>query len=252
MARLTHCVCGATAAQTFSRGGLDILVCKCGVGRLYGEVDMQQLDADYRSGQYHRAADRHQDCVPYADRYTHDLYIATVRWQRYGEVLGGRRMRAIRTTLDVGSANGAFCDYLASMGLKAWGIEPAPDFARTNVITGTLADLFDATGTPIGFHSALGLGRVDLITFHDVLEHCVDPQAELGRAAALLKGGGVLIIDVPFVWGADGAGEKHFKAEHLWHFCNEALVKMVNQAGLAAIASYHPIPGKLVLCAEKP
>lgn len=248
MARLTRCVCGLAPAQTFSRANLHVLICKCGVGRLDGEVDTEHLEADYRSGHYHRVADRHLDCVPYADRYTHDLYIATVRWQRYGEVLGKERMARVRNTIDIGSANGAFVDYLSSTGLNAWGIEPAPDFARDNVLTTTLGDLFSERSSrlpKLAPSCAIGLGRADLITYHDVLEHLVDPQSELRDARALLAHRGVLIVDVPDVW--NGAGEHHWKAEHLWYFTEKSIATLMRNVGISVIAHDRPIPGKQVV-----
>lgn len=253
MATLTHCVCGLVAAQVFSRGGLNVLVCKCGVGRLNGTVDTDELEAAYRSGKYHRVSDRHTDCVPYADRYTSDLYVATVRWKRYGEILGGARLGRIRNTVDVGAANAAFVDYLSSLGLNAWGVEPSPDFARANVVTGTLTDLF--TDGRLGkldgaIYSAIGLGRADLITYHDVLEHLVDPQAELKVAASLLAPGGVLIIDVPDVW--NGTGEKHFKAEHLWYFTGGSIIALMASAGVPVLATDCPLPGKQVFYGMRP
>lgn len=242
MARLKTCVCGLGGGRAVTRAGLALTLCECGV--LRSAEDMQGVELQYRTGDYHRSTTRHAGCQPYAERYQHDLQIAAQRWQRYGAVLGPR-LEAVRSAVDVGCGNGAFVDFLAALRIESWGVEPAPEFGRERVATGTLSDFVWAESLVC---TGQLIREVDLITFHDVLEHVVEPLEELQRAVSLLGPRGLVIVDVPDVFG--GAGEHHLKSEHLWYYSHDALVALFRRAGLTVIGRDQPIPGKLVLYGE--
>jgi len=93
--------------------------------------------------------------------------------------------------LDVGCHRGAFGETIARRGCEVWGIEPDPAAAAVaesrlaRVIVGFFPD--DMTpGEPF-----------DCITFNDVLEHMVDPQAALAAAAEHLVPGGYVVASIP-------------------------------------------------------
>lgn len=224
---LGDCLCGRSTGEYFARNGVDILRCRCGVGRRVPGESREEYEAQY-TGAYHASKDRHAGCTPYAERYRHDRYIASIRWASYRTVLGAR---SVVRALDVGCANGAFVDYLVGFGVDAYGVDPDPAMARERVYTGTLAQVADVE-------------RFDLITMHDVLEHMVDPKAAVKRCASLLADSGLLIIDVPEVWGGDG--DHHFKTEHLWYFTSASIASMFVANELLVAGFSYPIPGKLV------
>lgn len=213
-----------------------IASCSCGVKRSHGElVDAGAVLLQYSSGSYHESTDRHANVVPYAERYANDLAVAKIRADKYNDVIGS----VGPLVLDVGAANGAFVDYLRNEEyVEAWGIEPDPRFAREHIVTGTI-------------HTAeLEHSGFDVITYHDVLEHIVDPREEVIAAAGKLNEGGTLILDVPDVQVP--AGMKHYKAEHLWYFTLRSLVDLILEAQLELSRVDFPIPGKLVVYAHKP
>lgn len=230
MSLIDRCLCGARAFSLITRNELPVAVCTCGVEHLALELAPAEYEAQYR-GDYHRAVDRHPGCIPYAERYAHDKRVALRRWHRYGDVLGDDRMAAVRSSLDVGAANGAWVDFLRELGIDAHGIDPDPAMARGTITTGTVAAVN---------HGA----TFDLVTFHDVLEHTLDPRTEVLHAARLCAPGGLLVVDVPDV--SVEAGRHHYKAEHPWYFTETALQELLEHAGFATLALDRPLPGKMV------
>jgi SAM-dependent methyltransferase len=230
---IKRCICGRTEwAAICRRNGLSIAACACGVMYLYSPISAAEYQAQY-CGSYHRSADRHPGCIPYAERYAHDTHIADLRWRRYLEILGARAL-VFRTALDVGAANGAFVDYLVHLDFEAIGIDPDPASRTVHVQNCRIDEL---------------TLHFDLITYHDVLEHILDPAAELQHAADRLEPNGVLVIDVPDVSVLQGA--HHFKAEHPWYFTLGSLEQLVKLTGLKLLAHDFPIPGKLVVYAAR-
>ena len=224
---IERCVCGRTGYREVERFGIRVGLCECGTGRQLTEKTEAEYFRQYL-GEYHNSESRHDGCVPYRERYEHDRSVAGIRWRRYGVILGDR-IAQIDTALDVGVGNGAFVDFLAAQGVAASGVDPDPPATR-NVMQGTVRDI----------------DRVfDLVTYHDVLEHIVDPAAELAAARRI---GRLLIVDVPDVF--DGHGDHHYKAEHLWYFSQRSLAGLAEQAGFRVLATDKPIPGKTVLFCE--
>jgi 2-polyprenyl-3-methyl-5-hydroxy-6-metoxy-1,4-benzoquinol methylase len=197
----------------------------------------EQYEAQYLTGSYQKSSDRHSGCVPYGERYEHDLEVSIKRWVRYGEVLNGKTHN-LRSALDVGCANGAFVDAALSNDVSGWGIDlsivrsPHPRYAASRVFD--LPEYFPR--------------QFDLITYHDVLEHVIDPAAELVAARKVSTLGGVIIIDVPDV--STPEGHHHYKPEHLWYFNEEALRRLLASARFEIVAGDRPIPGKLVVYGE--
>jgi 2-polyprenyl-3-methyl-5-hydroxy-6-metoxy-1,4-benzoquinol methylase len=86
------------------------------------------------------------------------------------------------TLLDVGAGTGLLVAEARARGLKAEGVEPSRWCVETalavnqvDLLCGTVQELRDR------------LGRYDLLTLIDVIEHTVDPAGLLREAAALLS-----------------------------------------------------------------
>ena len=235
MPLISTCLCGSSGpfTQFVPIEGMTCARCSCGVEHQVTEQTREEYEAQYVGGAYHASVDRHPGCIRYRDRYEHDYKVAAQRFQRYDEII---KLGRLVTALDVGCANCAFVDYLRDRGMLAWGVEPDPAMARQYVSTGSLQKMN-------GAHRFF-----DLITFHDVLEHIVDPYAELVAAAARLRKGGAVVVDVPDV--STTAGHHHYKPEHVWFFTAQSLALLFARTGLRATRFDYPVQGKLVVYGE--
>lgn len=232
----TRCLCGASETEVIGwkderpvgRCARCALVRTCGVPRDYMML--------YTAGdRYHSGRTGH---IPYRDRFDHDQTIACRRWPR---------LMAHLRLLDVGCANGAFVRYAAAQGMLAEGLEPNPGMACWAA---------KHCGRPVHQSWDTITGPFDIITYHDVIEHVVDPFAELVSMQPYLRIGGMVVIDTP---DADdprfadlGLSWHHMKPqEHLWFFTERHLRGLAERAGLAVDQVDRPIPGKIVLYARR-
>ncbi len=147
--------------------------------------------------------------------------------------------------LDVGSAHGGFVALLRWAGYDASGLDLSPatnEFARAAfgvpVLTGPLEE------------QDIARSSLDVVAALDVLEHLPDPLGFLRRVAALLRPGGVLLLQTPcYPEGASLAGLEsrqdrfldHLHAdEHLHLFSKTAVGKLCAAAGLPQVVFLDP------------
>jgi 2-polyprenyl-6-hydroxyphenyl methylase/3-demethylubiquinone-9 3-methyltransferase len=106
-----------------------------------------------------------------------------------------RRPLEGKTALDVGCGAGLLAEPLARLGAKVTGV----DAARANVAVAR--EHAEGAGLSIDYRhgelAALGLGRFDLVTAMEVLEHVADKAAFLGSLARHLAPGGLLVLSTP-------------------------------------------------------
>ncbi|MFN7976235.1 MAG: class I SAM-dependent methyltransferase [Acidobacteriota bacterium] len=137
--------------------------------------------------------------------------------------------------LDVGCAAGYFLDAAQKAGWDAYGLDPNRDFiARAQerhglaVFEGTLATV------------PLEAGSFDVITMWDVLEHTTDPRAELRRAYALLRTGGLLFVNFPNIGSLlarlSGSSWWFLLSHHLYYFTPATLTRILEGEGFGVIA----------------
>ena len=107
----------------------------------------------------------------------------------------GLRPLAGRRALDVGCGAGLLAEPLARLGAKVTGV----DAAQANVAVAR--EHAEGAGLSIDYRhgelAALGLGRFDLVTAMEVLEHVADKAAFLGSLARHLAPGGLLVLSTP-------------------------------------------------------
>ena len=118
--------------------------------------------------------------------------------------------------LDVGSGYGFFVDFLASKGYDAHGLEISSD--RMVLADGNMRGSF--------FHRALDdafvdehAGTFDAVTAYHVVEHLRDPVGTVARMFRLVRGGGLVVIEVPNL-ADELAGQISEYASHLWQICH--------------------------------
>lgn len=132
--------------------------------------------------------------------------------------------------LDVGCATGAFVAAAAAAGWDAWGLEYSvaatarASAAGLNVRAGTLsAGAFEGE-------------TFDAITAWHVVEHLIDPVADLRRMRALARPRGLLVVETPNVRsiGALLKGDRWSQIrppEHINFFDRRSLTRTLEKAG---------------------
>jgi 2-polyprenyl-6-hydroxyphenyl methylase / 3-demethylubiquinone-9 3-methyltransferase len=100
-----------------------------------------------------------------------------------------------KTVLDVGCGAGLLCEPLARLGGTVTGVDAAPENAAAATAHAAVSGLdIDYRS---GELSAQGLGKFDVVTCMEVIEHVTDPAAFVGEIAAHLKPDGLLILSTP-------------------------------------------------------
>jgi len=171
-----------------------------------------------------------------AKDYDHDLRIAKLRANDYG-IYGGCEL----ILLDVGSGSGAFVDECRSRGAAAYGCEISQyAYAPTGnfIYNGMLEDI------------AFPTDHFDVVTCHDVLEHCLDPVSFIKEMFRITKQGGKCIIDFPNFHVE--AGKHHWKIEHIWYFNTDQLKELLAKTGFIISGIKNPIESKILFTCAKP
>ncbi len=148
-----------------------------------------------------------------------------------------------KTALDVGCGAGLLCEPLARMGAAVTGV----DAAEKNV--SVARDHAKQSGLEIDYRagelSVQKLGKFDLVTSMEVLEHVTDPGAFISGLAQHLKPDGLLIMSTPnrtiaskllLVEGAERFGQVP-RGTHDWNkfLTPEEISALLADAGLEIV-----------------
>lgn len=136
--------------------------------------------------------------------------------------------------LDVGTAAGAFLKAARDDGWDAVGIEPnrwLAEWGRQHYGVTVHVGSIDTVPLP--------LAAFDVLTLWDVIEHTPDPLHVLRRARALLKPGGLLIVNYPDIgsWIARAMGRSwpFLSSVHLYYFTRRTMRATLDRAGFDTV-----------------
>jgi len=150
-----------------------------------------------------------------------------------------------KSALDVGCGAGLLCEPLSRLGAEVTGVDAAPENAAA------AATHAEAAGLDIrymaGELAALDLGRFDLVTAMEVIEHVADKPAFVAALESKLADGGLLILSTPnrtpasrllLVGAAEAVGAVP-KGTHHWDdfVTPEELTDLLADAGLTVTAT---------------
>lgn len=115
-----------------------------------------------------------------------------------GATTGELGLGADSLVVEIGSNDGYLLRHFAAAGARVLGIDPAEGPARAARAVGVPTEIayFDAAlaGQLVADH-----GRADLVVANNVLAHVPDPNQLLAGAARLLKPGGLLSVEAPYL-----------------------------------------------------
>jgi 2-polyprenyl-3-methyl-5-hydroxy-6-metoxy-1,4-benzoquinol methylase len=140
--------------------------------------------------------------------------------------------------IDVGCAAGFFVDEARLAGWDASGVDVSESmvaFARSKLGVSARTATFTQADVP---------GPLDVVTMWDYIEHSVDPCADLAKAAALLRPGGVIAISTGDIGAptARAAGRRwHLLTpeHHNFFFDQRTLRRLLEQTGFEVAEIRH-------------
>jgi 2-polyprenyl-3-methyl-5-hydroxy-6-metoxy-1,4-benzoquinol methylase len=239
-------LCGsADVTPAFSEPPYTVMRCgSCGLGFVTPRLDSQGLIDIYATDEYWRSTSpKTQGYHDY--RADQPLYLKTFR-KRLSYAL--RNGPSSGRVLDVGCAAGFCMAALRERGFDVYGVEVSEAIG---------SHARDALG--FGDHVFLGTLQdsphedesFDAVFMWDVVEHVPDPSALLAKAYALLKPGGLIVLETQDIDSrfAQTLGPKwhHYKhAEHIYHFTPSVVNSLFETAGFVPDRLTHRYGGKYV------
>jgi SAM-dependent methyltransferase len=233
---MSRCACCQGELATAELRGVDRLLAtpgafsvaqcpRCAAGLTLPEEPVDRLGAFYPSGYSAHQPTRGPTALASA---------VIGAWNRRRALkkppLAELRARAPGRMVDVGCGRGDLGAWLIRLGWKVTGVEPSPEAAAAaqerglDVQVGSLAD------------ADLPTESYDAASFQHSLEHLPDPVADLGRVAAALRPGGVVLITVPHFGGAQARlfGSRWYHLDlprHRVHFTRAGLRRALERSG---------------------
>ncbi len=105
------------------------------------------------------------------------------------------RPLAGKTALDIGCGAGLVCEPLARLGADITGVDASAENVSVAAAHAEMSGL--DVRYMAGEVAGLDIGKFDLVTCLEVIEHVADKRAFLGDVAARLAPGGLLVMSTP-------------------------------------------------------
>jgi SAM-dependent methyltransferase len=211
----------------FNVNGCRIMRCRA-CGMQYADFDgSPQFTKDFYTGDFFRGGHEKFGYADYVGDKGNNMRMAADRKKFVEQYVSGG------TVLDVGCAAGFF---LEGLGPKwdRYGCEPCEEIA-------TIArEKFGDRISCVPFEQYQPEAQFDVITLWDSLEHVVDPNAVLAKAATLLKEDGFLFVGTPdagspAAWLLGRRWYYYVPPAHLFFFSRRTLPLMLNKHGFAVL-----------------
>jgi SAM-dependent methyltransferase len=170
------------------------------------------------------------------------------RYKLDRDVLPHRRSGRL---LDVGASSGGLVRQALDLGFEAAGLEPSHEVcARARQVHGVR--MYEGSLADQDFAE----GSWDVITLHDVLEHCFEPVREICEIHRVLAVGGIVVIETPTTdslhhadHGVDWSTISPLEHVHL--FSQGAAQQLLEGAGFRTLDLHCPHEDNWIYVGEK-
>jgi 2-polyprenyl-3-methyl-5-hydroxy-6-metoxy-1,4-benzoquinol methylase len=210
-------------------GGIDLVQClACATIRSREVADPSELYSDgYHDGADGRFVSPHPLFAAYVERVHRDRL-----------ALLGRVIRPPGRLVDVGCGDGGFLVAARVEGWRVAGVEPVGALAVRR--SAELGIDIRSGSLPVP-----DFGDVDVVTALHVLEHVPDPVDLLRQLVDVVRGGGIVTVEVPNFGSAArrvlGGGWSLLQPdEHITHFTAASLRRAFAEAGLGNVVITSP------------
>lgn len=206
--------CPACGESFLPEGWVAARCGKCGIGKTISSPGM-----DY--SRYHRD-----------EVYTQEKALFRNIFRKRANIIF--KLKTTGRALEVGSSTGILLSLLKEKGWDVLGVEPSREAFLEAKGAGvpTLQATFERAKIQDSYF--------DLVIFNHTLEHMDDPVEVILKAKRVLKGDGLIFIDVPN-FGSLAArfwGERWkylLPQEHKWHFTPKSLFLLLKKSGFRVI-----------------
>lgn len=228
---------GASSRPAFDKFGFRFVGCtECRTVYMSPRAPAALLADFYRDSRLYQYWDKY---IFPASRDVRRDRIFRPRVTRITEMLQDRGLKQ-GCLVDVGAANGLFCEVAKEAGVfeRVIAVEPSADLAETcaragiETIHGTVERVADFGVTP------------DVITAFEVLEHLFSPDEFVRQCVSVLPPGGILVLTCPNYEGFDiqtiGVASESLDAEHINMFNVDSIQLLLNRCGLDVVQCETP------------
>jgi SAM-dependent methyltransferase len=206
--------------------GYDVVVCRrCGMCFASG------LPSEGRFAEYYRESSKYDLAAGEVQLSPEDRR----RFSDQAQFVGDHASDRTAPLLDVGTATGGFLEALRREGFeRLYGVDPSPD--AVSVARGVRGLDVRVGGLAAAGQCSVPFGLVSYIA---VLEHLVDPRAEVRAVGRLLRSDGLMFVSVP-----DAGSFRHhaaapfqeFSVEHVNFFTSGSLGNLMASEGYSLVA----------------
>jgi SAM-dependent methyltransferase len=142
--------------------------------------------------------------------------------------------------VEIASNDGYLLQYYKRVGIRVLGIEPAANIARVAEAERGIPTICAFFDRDLGRRLAAEGRKADVLHANNVLAHVPDLNGFVQGMAAVLKPGGVIVVEAPYL--GDLVARLEFDTiyhEHMFYFSLTALDRLFARHGLAIIDVEH-------------
>jgi SAM-dependent methyltransferase len=147
-----------------------------------------------------------------------------------------RNLGSSSLAMEVASNDGYLLQYYKRVGIPVLGIEPAANIAHVAETERGIPTLCAFFGEELGVRLAREGKRADVLHGNNVLAHVPDLNGFVRGIVAVLRDGGVAVLEVPYVRDmVEGLEFDTVYHEHLFYFSLSAINRLFTERGLIIV-----------------